>query len=580
MDCDSFNAAAEGKIKVFKDIITDHQSLDLLLTPNKNTVLHIYITSLNSGLKDQNQEQTLTKFVEEILEICPPLLRQTNVKDETPLHIAARYGHDDIVEVLIKYCAQTLPQDPKGGIESVKEMLSMTNKEKDTALHEAVRYNHLKVVKLLIKTDPNFSYSANNAGETPLYIAAERGFEDVVIEILDKCKSPMHEGPLGRTALHAAVIRNYEGITRRILDKIEGISRIVNKDDYWTPLHFAAYFTNYQINYSTVARMLLDKDREVAYKKDKEGRTALHIAAQEGNVHMVSLIVSRCPDCCELVDKRGWNVLHFAFEGKYPSLLEYTIEVILRNSSLSNLLNEKNADGDTPLHFYSNFEGLAKNFIGHPRVDKMAFNQKNLSAWNIAVANIGEFPKEKKSEIWKNFPHPQPQRVIDNYTIKQKEKKKIREEKTRTMLKDASQAHLVVGALITTVTFAACITMPGGFVGSGEGSSHPGSALLRKNAAFTAFIITDTISMVLSSSAVFIHLLIPILSDTSHHSGEKLLSMAFLFILGAMIAMVLAFVTGTFVVLMPSLGLAIANCFIGLTFFAIIFFVFPKFVFS
>ncbi|GLT75767.1 hypothetical protein SLA2020_474660 [Shorea laevis] len=47
MDRDSYNAAAEGKIDFFK-AITD-QALDLLLTPNKNTVLHIYITTFNLG---------------------------------------------------------------------------------------------------------------------------------------------------------------------------------------------------------------------------------------------------------------------------------------------------------------------------------------------------------------------------------------------------------------------------------------------------------------------------------------------------------------------------------------------------
>jgi ankyrin repeat protein len=58
----------------------------------------------------------------------------------------------------------------------------------------------------------------------------------------------------------------------------------------------------------------LDKDRDVAYMKDTKGRTTLHIAAQRGNDDTVSLIVSRCPDCCELVDNRGWNVLHFAIK--------------------------------------------------------------------------------------------------------------------------------------------------------------------------------------------------------------------------------------------------------------------------
>jgi hypothetical protein len=181
------------------------------------------------------------------------------------------------------------------------------------------------------------------------------------------------------------------GITRRILDKTEGISRLVDNGYGWTPLHFAAFNNSYD-----VIEMLLDKDRDVAYMKDKKGRTALHIAAHEGNSDIVSLIVSRCPDCCELVDNRGWNLLHFAFKGeKRSSLLEMIIEIILNNSSLSNLLNEENADGDTPLHFYSNYLGSAKNFVGHPRVDKMAFNKQNLTAWDIANANFENFPEEK-----------------------------------------------------------------------------------------------------------------------------------------------------------------------------------------
>jgi ankyrin repeat protein len=205
MDRDSYNAAAKGKVEVFKDVT--YQSLDLLLSPNKNTVLHIYITTLSKQL------DSATNFVEEILKMCPLLLRQVNAKGETPLHIAARYGHAAIVEVLIKYCSQTLHQNLEDGIEPVKEMLGMTNKDRDTALHEAVRYNHLKVVELLIKEDPNFSYSTNDAGETPLYIAAERGFKDVLFEILDKCNSPMHVGPLGRTALHSAIMWDSAGTT-------------------------------------------------------------------------------------------------------------------------------------------------------------------------------------------------------------------------------------------------------------------------------------------------------------------------------------------------------------------------------
>ena len=124
------------------------------------------------------------------------------------MHIAARYGHAPIVEVLIGR-AKALQEDLKN---VVKEMLEKMNNEKDTALHEAVRNNHVvDVVKHLIQEGPDFSYSQNDADETSLYMAMERGFKEVMVHILPKFKSPAHDGPLGRTTLHAAVIWNDTG---------------------------------------------------------------------------------------------------------------------------------------------------------------------------------------------------------------------------------------------------------------------------------------------------------------------------------------------------------------------------------
>ena len=110
--------------------------------------------------------------------------------------------------------AKTLHQEIESGVGTDKAMLRMTNKEKDTALHEAVRYHHSEIVVSLIEEDPEFIYGANITGYTPLYMAAERGYGDLVCIIIDKTRaSPSHSGIMGRTALHAAVIREDQGIT-------------------------------------------------------------------------------------------------------------------------------------------------------------------------------------------------------------------------------------------------------------------------------------------------------------------------------------------------------------------------------
>ncbi|KAK1587823.1 hypothetical protein Q3G72_017177 [Acer saccharum] len=56
-----------------------------------------------------------------------------------------------------------------------------------------------------------------NAGETPLYLAAERGYADVLDQILTTCTSPADHGPYNRTALHVAVIRKDEDMVERFL---------------------------------------------------------------------------------------------------------------------------------------------------------------------------------------------------------------------------------------------------------------------------------------------------------------------------------------------------------------------------
>ena len=111
--------------------------------------------------------------------------------------------------------AKLLPLDIESGIGAEKAMLRSTNKGGDTALHEAVRYNHSEVVKFLIMEDPEFAYSENIDGGTPLYMAAERGFGKLVEIIIDNTRtSPGYTGFTGRTVLHAAVIHNNSGRVR------------------------------------------------------------------------------------------------------------------------------------------------------------------------------------------------------------------------------------------------------------------------------------------------------------------------------------------------------------------------------
>ncbi|KAK0606196.1 hypothetical protein LWI29_035046 [Acer saccharum] len=250
-------------------------------------------------------------------------------------------------------------------------MLQMTNEAKDTALHEAVRYNHLDVVQLLTKENPSLPYDANTAGETPLYLAAERGYAKVLKEILGTSNSPADHGPYDRTAMHVAIIRNDMEITKLLLDD-RRIQKIRQDQQGWTPLHFATY-----LGYTVIAKKLIIEDKSAAYKADYQGKTALHVAAGLGRVTIMRELISSCPGCCELVDNRGWNVLHFASTSRNSN----AIKLILRNPSLGNLVNEKDEKGNTPF-----LQAASMRFIiNHPKVDNLVFNNDNHNAADVLV---------------------------------------------------------------------------------------------------------------------------------------------------------------------------------------------------
>ena len=60
MKADYYNGAADGTIRVFKDI---PEPLDQLLTPNRNTVLHIYLSSLKESKSKDSKSKSGSSYL-------------------------------------------------------------------------------------------------------------------------------------------------------------------------------------------------------------------------------------------------------------------------------------------------------------------------------------------------------------------------------------------------------------------------------------------------------------------------------------------------------------------------------------
>ncbi|KAK2975548.1 hypothetical protein RJ640_011547 [Escallonia rubra] len=366
-----YNAAAEGKINDLQEF-RDH--LEVQLTPNNNTVLHI--AAIFGNIQSVNW----------LLANAPLLLCRVNAKGSTPLHVSAREGRCEIVQALIE-SARSRPrgQELGRGIGAVWEMLRMVNGDGDTALHEAVQFRHLDVTDVLVREDPQFSHPPNRSQETPLYLAAEKGLDDCVSRILDTCRAPSYGGPGGRTALHAAVIFDSEGSTRALLNWSGGRLAKLADEHGWTPIHFAA-----RLGHENRVRQIFlsdERSKEMAYltAEGDEKKTALHLAASHGHIDVVMFLYFYCPDCAEMVTSRGQNILHIAVTNERVNVIKFVLE---SHPLLSSLINQKDNDGNTPLHLLAASSNYFQwGLVTDPRVETMAFNNENLTPLDIACSD-------------------------------------------------------------------------------------------------------------------------------------------------------------------------------------------------
>ncbi|XP_059650922.1 ankyrin repeat-containing protein At5g02620-like [Cornus florida] len=515
MDPVLYNAAKEGNADI---LIQRVDQLEVQVTPNKNTVLHI---AAQFGQ---------TQCVKEILHNCgQSLLCSLNVRGETCLHISAREGHTATVQALIDY-AKSFEGDPRSwSTRATKDMLRMRNVEDETALYEAVRNNHLDVVTILIAEDPKFLHPPNKAKETPLYLAAQGCHLSILSKILDNMiisqayigqngiefnileniiskgyiglngvpskilenfiyiSSQAYMGPDGRTALHAATISYHPECIKKLHDWKSSL--IKQGDVYgWRPLHYAAWFGNV-----SAVKQLLDLDKSVAYlaAQADDNITALHLAASQGHLDIMKTLLSYCPDCWEMTNRKGQNILHIAVEHEKNEIIKFIFE----NSFSNSLRNQKDRNRNTP----------------------------DLPS---QVPEVGYRNKFKGNESAR----------LNKLTAK------------------ISDYNLIIATLVATVTFAAGFTIPGGY--DGNDGPNQGMAVLIRRAAFKVFVVTDASAMIFSISALFTHISASTYEDEDKRANGYRNALAT--IICAIGAMVVAFMTGFYVVLAHSPVLAIS----------------------
>jgi len=186
----------------------------------------------------------------------------------TPLHIASRTGHAEIVQMLLEKGAR-FDKTYKG----------------DTPLHMAVEKDYEHIVNILLNKVINIDVNlANGQGETPLHIAAKNGNLNLVKIFLNRGAKADTVNNDRLTPLYHSLRQGHLEIFKLILESSFKIN-FGNSKDWFTPLHLAS-----EQGYLEAIKLLLNKGAstdEISYGNI----TPLHLAVKHNNLEAVKLLL-------------------------------------------------------------------------------------------------------------------------------------------------------------------------------------------------------------------------------------------------------------------------------------------------
>ncbi len=239
----------------------------------------------------------------------------TNRRGQTPLHLAAMRKDHEIAQLLLRHGA----------------LHKATDEERRTPLHYAVQHHSLRVAQLLLEHNAQ----PNPSGTPPPVSHVSEGETATTCFFRRHTRYPDMIDAKGHTPLSLAIEQDNSAMVRLLLAHGASTRYPCAKDQ--TALHDAVMSGNLHIT-----QELLLRRKACVNETDSGGMTPLHLAARNGHVGMVDLLLKAGADA-ELPDRQGRTPLHSAAACR-------------RIRVVSRLLEEKvnactmDASNETPLH--------------------------------------------------------------------------------------------------------------------------------------------------------------------------------------------------------------------------------------
>lgn len=195
-----------------------------------------------------------------------------------PLHFASRYNREAVVEELLSHEANPELTDSRGR----------------NSLHMASTYGHIAIFKRIVECHPKLLEQRTiRSGMTPLHLAANWGYEQIVKVCLENQADVTVQDNDGWTALMTAVYDEGKGTLDTLIQHIKGIdsgqSHNLNTCDNEgkSPLMVACE-RGWDQGVEALSKAGASFDLV-----DNRGRTALHYAVMSGNLDIIETVTTK-----------------------------------------------------------------------------------------------------------------------------------------------------------------------------------------------------------------------------------------------------------------------------------------------
>lgn len=246
------------------------------------------------------------------------------------IHVAAAGGHIEILRKAIEAsavdinsrCAYYTSQAVRKGqalalsLEGGSADIKLSDEDGATALHLAAAFGHNECVKLLLDKGADIK-SRDNYGRTPLHTSASRGHVSIVKTLIDTgAKKEAKDNDEARP-LHLAADKGYLDVVEALLFRQAKVN--AEDEDGSTALHIASEKGN-----SALVSLLLKNGADVAALAVLD-LTALHFAAEKGHLEVVNQLLEAGAKI-DAKDMRGLTPLLRAVSGEHAPVVKQLLD--------------------------------------------------------------------------------------------------------------------------------------------------------------------------------------------------------------------------------------------------------------